>query len=393
MWYAVLLPIRKRIVYLDQFAISEMAKVLHPNTKDKVPQFWRDLYGRLDRLVKLQVIVCPTSRFHDTESRMTTEHFEKIRRVNNQLSGGIGFRDEHSIHRTQLLQFAECWLDPTMSIDSIVLNQEKAFLKNPHSWQPQMNVTVNTNYGEEWRANAQKIQVETRAEFKKLLEQRWEMQKTMTAKEFFRRVAIEEGTDYGRTMINLYKERLDKIMTCQSSCSPQKITDCFEILPTPASQLIERLDRFFMAKGFNDKSIDEGFIKTMQYLTDPIQGRIPFNEIAGLLHAAVARKYCAGREECPSEKKISILNDISMISTLLPYCDAMMIDKFCEELMAEPDVKSAVNYNTQIYSYRSREEFLNFLTEIEKKITPDHFEQVRKHYGEGWEAPYYDIFR
>ena len=54
-------PLRKRIVYLDQMLLSAIAKELDPvwreNTKRPDP-FWVEIFDQLDRLVKLQLIVC-----------------------------------------------------------------------------------------------------------------------------------------------------------------------------------------------------------------------------------------------------------------------------------------------------------------------------------------------
>ncbi|MDD3657127.1 MAG: hypothetical protein PHI72_10280 [Atribacterota bacterium] len=53
----------KRIIYLDQFALSYMVRALHPEMKvtgnNNTDAFWIELYQRLDRLVKMQIIICP----------------------------------------------------------------------------------------------------------------------------------------------------------------------------------------------------------------------------------------------------------------------------------------------------------------------------------------------
>jgi transcription elongation factor Elf1 len=107
----------KRILYLDQFAISKLMKVLHPDHRKRVAlrgedeeHFWLELFERLDRLVKLQVLVCPSSTTHWEESFPARE-YEALRRIYEHLSGGVSFMDPGSIKRGQVHQAFGTWLD------------------------------------------------------------------------------------------------------------------------------------------------------------------------------------------------------------------------------------------------------------------------------------------
>lgn len=74
-------PIKKKIIYLDQFAISNMMKVLNPEIKshgrNQVDIFWFELFKKLDLLCKLQLIICPHSDIHTDESIVTKELISK----------------------------------------------------------------------------------------------------------------------------------------------------------------------------------------------------------------------------------------------------------------------------------------------------------------------------
>jgi hypothetical protein len=67
--------IRKRVIYLDQMAISDMMKALNPACPayERVDPFWRELFEKLDVLKKLQVIVCPDSATHRAESAVAPD--------------------------------------------------------------------------------------------------------------------------------------------------------------------------------------------------------------------------------------------------------------------------------------------------------------------------------
>ena len=64
--------LKKKVIYIDQMAISNMMKILNPETKaykkGSVDEFWFLLFNKLDYLSKLQLIICPDSEFHEEES-------------------------------------------------------------------------------------------------------------------------------------------------------------------------------------------------------------------------------------------------------------------------------------------------------------------------------------
>src|SRR5579859_3877723 len=66
-------PIQKKIIYLDQFAISNLMLV-RAKTEKPVLQFWHKLYEKLLHLSRLQLIVCPASAAHPLESTLAPNH-------------------------------------------------------------------------------------------------------------------------------------------------------------------------------------------------------------------------------------------------------------------------------------------------------------------------------
>jgi hypothetical protein len=100
--------IKKRIIYLDQFVISNMMKELEPANTNAHP-FYRPLFEKLDRLSKLQLIVCPESPIQDYESAVDPR-YEKFRAVFRLLSHGISFHDATMILHAQIMRAFRCWL-------------------------------------------------------------------------------------------------------------------------------------------------------------------------------------------------------------------------------------------------------------------------------------------
>lgn len=74
-------------------------------------------------------------------------------------------------------------------------------------------------------------------------------------------------------------------------------------------------------------------------------------------------------------------NDIRMISTLLPHCDAVFVDGECHVLLTEKPVSERLGYDTQLFSHRNKEAFVTYLEEIETSAPPVHLALVEEVYG------------
>ena len=105
--------LEKKVIYLDQFVISNMMKELDPTSsaiaKGTKQGFYRKLFEQLDRLYKLQLIICPDSPVQNNES-VVDPRFEKLRLVFRHFSHGFGFKPTETIFYTQLLHAFRLWL-------------------------------------------------------------------------------------------------------------------------------------------------------------------------------------------------------------------------------------------------------------------------------------------
>lgn len=104
-------PTRKSVIYLDQFAVSNMMKSLNPatNSHGKLAlKPWSELYERAARLVQMQLVVCPESGFHRLESRLEPTLGPAIQQVISYLSGRARFPDpEYILEKRSIRSTAE----------------------------------------------------------------------------------------------------------------------------------------------------------------------------------------------------------------------------------------------------------------------------------------------
>ena len=74
-------------------------------------------------------------------------------------------------------------------------------------------------------------------------------------------------------------------------------------------------------------------------------------------------------------------NDVRVISTLLPYVDAMFVDRECHVLLSENPIPERLDYDTRLFSHRNKEEFIAYLDEIEALATAEHIALIQEVYG------------
>jgi hypothetical protein len=104
----------------------------------------------------------------------------------------------------------------------------------------------------------------------------------------------------------------------------------------------------------------------------------PFNRIASAMHASIAMKAASGQKKPPNQGTVT---DIALVSTLLPYCDAMFMDNGCRAILVDVPQSHQQFDTTKVYSLNRRGEFLNYLKGIEAAATPEHLALVAEIYG------------
>jgi len=383
-WYdaTYLLPeLNKKIIYIDQFAISNMMKVLNPQTKaykkGTLDMFWLRLFERVDSLCKLQLIICPDSGFHTNES-LLSPYFRPLKQMYELLSNGTSFDDHETIKRCQLATHAENWIsgkaDKPLNLDvhSVVYGKI-------NEWQDRFIVSVNMQYGTDWIEDLRRDREKLHKGLSRVFE-RWQSEKDKSFNDWFEK----ESGDFGSLTMKIYMcyvKRLDEIRT--GTIKPT-IND---MLPSSTVLMVRDIQDIFEKAGVPDSDIWQ---KTFEYLSSPSLKEIPFIKISSMLYAALARKAASGRKKLPST---GMANDIEIISVLLPYCDAMFIDKECHGYLKERPLCNAIDFGTNIFSLTNKEDFLKYLNDIENNTPKDHFDQIEKIYGKTWREPYLTLYK
>lgn len=377
--------LKKKIVYLDQFVISEMMKAINKKLgkAENVNRFWLTLFEKIDRLLKLQLIICPDSSFHRDESALY--QFEAHRRMYEHLSNGASFYDAGTIRRFQISDYFRQFIqgekkpEPKLEIKHIIHG-------HLNDWQERIRISVNFDIKEEELDQLKATKAKVNNALSKIFE-RWKTEKDKKFRDLF----IEEGMAFGKEIVQSYFENLSKLYYLSIGRLTVTAEESLNIIMNDANTIIHGLKRYLPETEDPNKE-NENLKKIIDFLLSEKMLEIPSNRLTALLWSAIADQTAhGGRKKLPSS---GIANDISMVSTILPYCDAMFIDREMYGLLDHPEVKKEVKnrYKTSVFSAANKEEFLAYLNNIEKGASKEHLEKVKEVYGTDWPRPFLEMY-
>ena len=348
--------LNKKVLYIDQFAISNMMKGLNPGTKayqkGNVDEFWVTLFEKLDMLSKKQLIVCPDSDYHEEES-MVAPYYQALKQMYEQLSGGLTFTDRTTIKCYHVYDHARNWIngkgdqDPELDINAVIHG-------NVNGWQERFRLGVN------WSDQPGLVDA-----LRESRERKWEN---------LGNVFKEWQTEAGKKFEDWFEEEFRAIGPCI-------LDEVFDY----SSYIIESIFSAFRNEGVSEQELPD---KAKEYLLSPSLRYVPFFKIYCMLLAALARKAAGGRKNLPNQGTAA---DFEMISLLLPYCDALFIDNECHGYLNEAPLKDEIRYGAKVFSLNTREAFLAYLDEVETNAPEAVLKAMQEVYL--WKEPYTTLYR
>ena len=379
-----LLPkLSKRIVYLDQMAVSNVAKAATPGVSGKrrhtANSFWNRLYNQIDRLVKMQLVACPSSLFHTSESLLSS-FYEPLKVMYEYLSAGVAFYDHETIKRFQISQDIENWVRDPRTETKIEARISTVTNGKIDAWQERLFVSANLIYGTDWVDELREIRRKGQSGMRQLFEfwkskpkwkfddwVRWEVA-------HFVPTILSEAEKYRRGMQDVF--------------AGQGQLNVESLLPPPAYVLLYSIRDTLTRCGVSEPEIPQ---MTVEYLGSPRIRNIPFIKILSMLFAAMARKANSGQLRPPNRGMIA---DLEIISVFLPYCDLMFVDNECRGLLLENPLRDLLTeFETEVYSAKVGDKFLERLGDIESGAAPDHLAALDEVYGDAWRQPFRSVPR
>jgi hypothetical protein len=361
--------IRKKIVYIDQFVFSNFVKILDPeidgHERATSDPFWKQLFEILDVVRHIQLVACPDSREHQHES-LTSSFYKSLKHAYEHFSGGVSFDDSETIKLHQLAQIAKSWLRKeavTFGFDAEEISSGRL-----HEWSGRLFVTVDGDLSgtvEELRR--------TRGEIHERLQNvfaQWQMDKKQ-----FREVFAAEKSAYRENLVTGYRKQCLRRAQMAAQMMQGRMPSVDEILPSMTENQMWSLQHLFQPHAADQKQLTEMLHEFLS--SDAIDGA-PFSVVGAAMYASLSRKAASGQKRIPNQ---GTANDVEIVSTLLPYCDAMFIDNECRALLQDIPKSHQLPYPCRVFSKKTGAEFIRYLTEIRDSATREHLKVMEEVYG------------
>lgn len=371
----------KKVLYLDQFVISNMMKAINEKLgkKDKVDKTYLRIFEELDTLVKMQLIVCPDSHFQRQESLLS--FYAALKRMSEHLSHGTTFFDRQTIERFQVDEGFKSLIE-NKAFDWKSLGVDDVLHGDRNEWQGRFLITVDSKIEQKEIDDFRNYRLKVHEQVKTLFEM-WKSSKGKSFQNYFK----ENLPVYGNRIVKSYMDSIMQYMQASLGIKTLTPEEMIPVMMGEESIIFSTLQRHLP----DEEKDDEKLKKVIAYLQSDKTHILPFNETYSALWAAIA--YQAGTGGRATAPNIGMVNDIEMVSTLLPYCDAMFVDRDMHSLLNFGGVKRIIEkYDTKIFSLANKEEFFNYLTEIKDKASKKHIRTIKDVYGEDWPTPFLEMF-
>lgn len=358
-------PLKKKVIYVDQFAISNMMKALDVTARGhdraRADAFWLALFEALERVCKLQLAICPDSEQHQEES-LVSPFFAALKRMYEQLSHGVTFYDTERIAQEQLHVAVTAWTQGRKPVHD--LTTERVTRGALHAWQDRIIVSVDMSYPPEmvdgirdFRDRVHEGVIASFEECRQSSERSYD--------HWFER----EKDAPRRGIVGSLRARARRELVRSSG--------------------LDRADVIWHALRQSGVSPNELQTQFVAFLESDALREIPVSLIATRMWAVIAQKAASGQKEPPNRGTV---NDINVVSGLMPYCDVMLIDNKCRALIEDIPEKYALSFDTQIFSRSNGEEFLEFIKDIERTADPVILKLVHNVYGDDWPTPFVTMY-
>ena len=357
--------LKKAIIYLDQFAVSNLS---YARTKKKaVDQFWHEACKKLTHLSILQRIVCPKSVAHMIESE-TSQRNAEFQAAAEMFAHETFFTDFESIRRTIILKALDSWIAGKNYIPAVDLGE--ICQGNPYGWTKRWRFAATMPQIHDYAAALRADRDAAHAGLVNVVESRWK-KGGQTWEHWYE----EEARAFGNEMIRSYNRRRQKLEDVASG--KRKLENRFYTLIQPILQLGRIICQKLEAAGVNK---DEVSRKAGEFLNSDLLLQASFIRISSSLYASLAMKAPAQNKE-PTK---GFFTDVDVMSCLTPYCDAMFVDRECAGYWREIQSSQThkLPYDVRVFSLATKGEFLSYLDEVEKSASDGHRATVREVYND-----------
>ncbi len=313
--------LNKKIFYLDQNAISNLAHARHATGKS-AGSIWDEPNELLSRAVQRQLVVCPVSFNHQIESALAT-HFQAFMKTAEYFAGACSFFDFESIKARQIAGCFSAYLEgetrqpfhlPATDVTNI----------NPHRWLPIPMLLPVWQMSEEQRDQLRRVR--------------------------------ESYCDLS-AVFKFWKANANRTIEDWKDREIPGARKCGELLAPSLPQLAVR----------HHRDIPTITKAALEFVASSAFAEVPFIKISSWLYATAAKK-AVDQKEPPNR---GFLADVEAIACLLPYCDAIFLDNECRAYLNELRRAGRLVFDTRVFSKSNTAELISHLGDLERNARPE----------------------
>lgn len=353
--------------------------------RDPNEPFFRELFERLDRMGKKQLLVCPSSEFHDLES-LPTPCFEQLKRMYELLAYSVRWFDSDQVRMMLIMEAFRGWLSGSSPQESSYTRDD--FLYGDRTgWTGHFYAESHLRRGLNLVEEIRRVRGDTLNELRVVFEQ-WQTDKDKG----FDFWLLEEKRASARKYIRGLEHQVQELLVAEEEIRRTQTVSLEAaaafFAPSHESKVLMHIRDGLSKAGFE---ADQWTTTACDFLQSEHFMGLSFVRIGAMIWATVAHRAAhGGRKRCPDK---GFYNDVSVIETYLPYCDAMFLDKECHDILDDRLMRPVLDqYGTRIYSVRNKQAFVDYLDGIESGASPEHIDRLKEVYGDRYLRPYVGLY-
>lgn len=340
-WRSPLPEVSPKVIVLDTNVLSDITKLRMPDfaadRKAKL-EHWAGVVARMEAADALQAIICPQTPTLDRE-RELTKYGPAIVEVARGLSHGVSFPQRHVLEAQQLYNavIASRKNEPVASVSrGIVFNGEV------DHWRSPFQISVDLGYHndpDEVRSAKERLHSNADKVF-----QDWATT-TQSRDQIFQK----ELRAFGPAMLKKFGRY------------------CLGMEHTldPIGHTVNVVRMALVETGVSDADM---LSEIESFMLSEAASMIPTNRISAALYASVARKVAGGTKS----PEPSFWLDVEMLSAVLPYCDAILIEgQFAGALKEVKKYLPAECQQVPVFSVRELPAFVSYLDDLIAAVPAD----------------------
>ena len=359
-------PIRKKVLYLDQFALTyamyQLDPTLDPDRTQRSSR-WSKVADLIANLVSAQLLVCPSSSFHIDEALPFARGAE-LRKLWAGLSASSSFEDPGRIETLQLRRALIEVLEgrqPTW-MNAIV---DPVIDPDPHQWSERLQLFIGLDFYAILQDEIRRFR-DRRAESLRAVFLRWAAERPT-----FEQVYREEIASVGPMHLRMAAAYEDNVRAFFAGIGELPVENT-------SVHRTRELIRLCADRGFEQQAALRAVVDFLT--TESSVEASPKMRVRAGLYAALARKAASGMSV--SRLNDGMTPDFEMIATVAPYCDAILVDSFCAGLLNEQPLREWMSeFGVAVLSANDPDGVEQWLEQLRQTASDKHLGLVKQVYN------------